>query len=87
MYIARLKLAITTLSATGKIITPVSVGTKEDVDIAVAAAKKAFKTTWGLKCPGLERGKLLNKLADLIMENADELAALEVLNVGMRKPI
>lgn len=32
--------------------------------------------------PGVERGKLLGKLADLVEKHSDELAALEALNVG-----
>ncbi|KAF8154950.1 aldehyde dehydrogenase [Crassisporium funariophilum] len=68
--------------ATGKVITTVSAGSSKDVDLAVAAAKKAFKTTWGLHCPGVVRGKLLNKLANLLEANLDELAALEALDVG-----
>lgn len=109
-------------TATGKVITAVSVGTKKDVDLAVDAAKKvsrtlfnlsswrvgseehaeigkglwnitteqcnrfdfiqAYKTTWGLHCPGAQRGRLLNKLADLLEQHIDELAALEALDVG-----
>ncbi|KAG7097972.1 hypothetical protein E1B28_005282 [Marasmius oreades] len=68
--------------ATGKVITSVSAGSAKDVDVAVEAALKAYKTSWGLKVPGTERGKLLSKLADLIEKNADEFAALESLNVG-----
>ncbi|KAK1230879.1 hypothetical protein PQX77_006018 [Marasmius sp. AFHP31] len=68
--------------ATGKPITTVSVGTEKDVDNAVEVAKTAYKTSWGLKVPGVERGKLLNKLADLVESNIDELSALESLNVG-----
>jgi len=68
--------------ATGKVITAVAVGSAKDVDIAVDAAKKAYKTSWGLKCPGSVRGKLLNKLADLMEKNIDEFAALESLDVG-----
>ncbi|EKM81449.1 hypothetical protein AGABI1DRAFT_36322 [Agaricus bisporus var. burnettii JB137-S8] len=67
---------------TGKVITSVVGGTSKDVDIAVAAAEKAYKTSWGLKVPGSERGKLLAKLADLVEQHGDELAALEALNVG-----
>ena len=44
---------------------------------------KAYKTSWGFRCPGARRGKLLNKLADLIEEHIDEFAALEALDVGM----
>ncbi|EPQ61365.1 aldehyde dehydrogenase [Gloeophyllum trabeum ATCC 11539] len=66
----------------GKVITKVSAGTAKDVDIAVAAAQKAFDTVWGLNCAGAVRGKLLGKLADLMEEHADELAALEALDNG-----
>ncbi|KAG7097950.1 hypothetical protein E1B28_005261 [Marasmius oreades] len=68
--------------ATGKVITSISAGSEKDVDIAVQAALKAYKTSWGLKVPGTERGRILNKLADLIEKNTDEIAALESLNVG-----
>ncbi|KAK0214433.1 aldehyde dehydrogenase [Armillaria fumosa] len=68
--------------ATGETITSVAGGTQRDVDIAVKAAKEVYKTSWGLRCPGPQRGKLLSKLADLIEQHADELAALETLNVG-----
>ncbi|KAL0959101.1 hypothetical protein HGRIS_014399 [Hohenbuehelia grisea] len=68
--------------ATGKLITKVAAGSKADVDIAVDAAKKAYKTSWGLHVPGKERGRILSKLADLIEANQQELAALESLNVG-----
>jgi len=68
--------------ATGKHIIKVGAGTKKDVDLAVDAANKAYKTTWGLHSPGPVRGKLINKLADLIEERTDEFAALEALDVG-----
>ncbi|KAF8154948.1 aldehyde dehydrogenase [Crassisporium funariophilum] len=68
--------------ATGKVVTRISAGGSKDVDVAVAAAKKAFRTSWGLHCPGVVRGKLLNKLANLIEANLDEFAALEALDVG-----
>ncbi|CAL1697198.1 unnamed protein product [Somion occarium] len=68
--------------ATGKLITKISQGTPKDVDRAVAAAQHAFETSWGLKCPGAERAKLMNKLADLMEEHEDELAAVEALDNG-----
>nr|ALG75772.1 aldehyde dehydrogenase 2 [Tricholoma vaccinum] len=68
--------------ATGKVVTSVTAGSLKDVDIAVEAAKKAYKTSWGLKCLGSVRGKLLNRLSDLLEANADEFSALESLNVG-----
>ncbi|KAI6013734.1 aldehyde dehydrogenase [Pisolithus microcarpus] len=66
----------------GKVITSVSEGTSKDVDLAVDAAEKAFETTWGLNCPGNKRGLLLSKLASLMEERTDELAALEALDNG-----
>ncbi|KAI6135237.1 aldehyde dehydrogenase [Pisolithus thermaeus] len=65
----------------GKVIAFISEGTQKDVDLAVDAAEKAFETTWGLNCSGNKRG-LLNKLASLMEEHTDELAALEALDTG-----
>ena len=62
-----------------------SLGSERDIDVAVAAARKAFKTTWGKNVTGFERSRLLNKLADLIERDAQELAELEALNNG--KPV
>ncbi|KAK7441049.1 hypothetical protein VKT23_016833 [Stygiomarasmius scandens] len=67
---------------TGKFITNVDGGSSKDVDLAVDAAEKAYKTSWGLKVPGSTRGQMLLKLANLIEQNADEFAALEALNCG-----
>nr|GAT54025.1 NAD-aldehyde dehydrogenase [Mycena chlorophos] len=50
--------------------------------VAVAAARKAFNTTWGKNVGPWERARLINKLADLIEANATELAELESLNNG-----
>jgi aldehyde dehydrogenase (NAD+) len=68
--------------ANGKVTTSVAEGTVQDVDRAVKVAKAAFEKSWGLKVPGSERGILLNKLADLMQQHEDELAALEALNNG-----
>ena len=46
------------------------------------AAQEAFETTWGTNTPGARRGELLGKLADLVAQNADKLAALESLDNG-----
>jgi betaine-aldehyde dehydrogenase len=69
--------------ATGDTIAHAPLSTKEDVDRAVKAASKAFET-FSTTTPG-ERAQLLLKLADVIEENADELAELESDNAG--KPI
>ncbi|KAJ7937139.1 aldehyde dehydrogenase domain-containing protein [Mycena leptocephala] len=70
---------------TEEVICSVSSAGAKDVDIAVAAARKAFNTTWGKNVTGFERSRLINKLADLIEQNAQELAELECLNNG--KPV
>ncbi|KAI0319883.1 aldehyde dehydrogenase [Amylostereum chailletii] len=67
---------------TGNVTTSIAEGTAADVDRAVAAARRAFNTTWGLNTSGAERGRLLSKFADLVAANAEELAALMVLENG-----
>jgi len=69
--------------ATGQVIAEVPKCGAEDVDRAVAAAKKTLET-W-LDVTPKERSELLHKLADVLDENAEELAQLESLNVG--KPL
>lgn len=53
-----------------------------DVDAAVASASKAFKTGPWSKFSGEQRAACLNKLADLIDENAKEIANFESLCSG-----
>ena len=68
--------------ATGEVITAVPEAGREDVDLAVRAARRAFeKGPWPKTRPE-ERSRLLNKLADLIEENLEELAQLETLDNG-----
>jgi betaine-aldehyde dehydrogenase/aminobutyraldehyde dehydrogenase len=66
--------------ATGEVIAEVPRGSEEDVERAVAAARKALPD-WLEKTPK-DRMELLLALANVIEENADELARLESLNVG-----
>jgi 1-pyrroline dehydrogenase len=66
--------------STGEVIAEVPRGTTEDVERAVEAAKKAW-AEWQDKTPK-DRMELLLALADVIDENAEELARLESLNVG-----
>ena len=71
--------------ATGKALTQVSAGDKEDVDRAVKAARAAFdKGVWS-RIAGAERKKVLLRFADLMEKHATELALLETLDMG--KPI
>ena len=66
--------------ATGEVIAEVPAGTAEDVERAVAAAETAWGE-WRHKTPK-DRMELLLKLADVIDDNAEELARLESKNVG-----
>jgi aldehyde dehydrogenase (NAD+) len=52
-----------------------------DVDAAVAAARRAFDTTWSA-VSGMERARLMHRLADLIDERADALGRLESTDNG-----
>ncbi|KAG0350773.1 hypothetical protein BG005_009687 [Podila minutissima] len=54
--------------------------TKEDVDLAFAAASKAFKT-WS-KTSRIERARIMNKIADLIESRLDEFARAESKDQG-----
>ena len=69
--------------ATGEVIAQVAEADAADVDLAVKAARKAFhaKAAWR-RMSASERGKLLNRLADLIEKHAEELATLESIDNG-----
>jgi aldehyde dehydrogenase (NAD+) len=68
--------------ATGQTICQVAEGDKADVDLAVKAARQAFESGPWSRMNASDRGRLLNKLADLIESNKEELAALESLDNG-----
>jgi aldehyde dehydrogenase (NAD+) len=71
--------------ATEEVIAEVAEGNAEDIDRAVKAARKAFDEGPWRKTDARDRGRLLNKLADLMEAQIDELAELETLDNG--KPI
>src|SRR2546428_11814781 len=70
--------------ATGKVIAHVPKGSAEDVDRAVAAARKAFDEGWSDSTPR-DRSERMLKLAEAIEANGDEFARIESENVG--KPL
>jgi acyl-CoA reductase-like NAD-dependent aldehyde dehydrogenase len=75
----------TTNPASGEIIASVPLGDSTDVDAAVAAARKAFKSgIWSRMAPRT-RMEVMYRLADLIEEHAVELGVIETLDVG--KPV
>jgi acyl-CoA reductase-like NAD-dependent aldehyde dehydrogenase len=55
--------------------------TDADVDAAVAAARQAFEQGWA-RTPGGQRGRLLNRLADLVDADAERLGRLETRDNG-----
>jgi formyltetrahydrofolate dehydrogenase len=63
------------------VLCSVESATKEDVDKAVTAAKRAFEGEWG-KMNARDRASLMYKLADLMDEHKEELATLESLDSG-----
>jgi len=71
--------------ATEEPIAEVAEGDAADIDLAVKAARKAFESPSWRKMDARDRGRLMNRFADLIEQNIDELAQLETLDNG--KPI
>jgi phenylacetaldehyde dehydrogenase len=71
--------------ANGEEIGKIARGTRDDVDAAVKAARRAFEGGEWPKLNGLARGHLLMKLADLLDSRREEFALLETLDVG--KPL
>jgi 4-(gamma-glutamylamino)butanal dehydrogenase len=71
--------------ANGKVIATVAAGGTEDIDRAVAAARRSFEDgRWSRLAPA-DRKKVLLRFAALIDANAEELAILDSLEAG--KPI
>ena len=68
--------------ATGATLANVAEGDAEDIDRAVQAARKAFDDgPWSRMTPS-ERGRIIWRIGDLILEHAEELAQLESLDNG-----
>jgi aldehyde dehydrogenase (NAD+) len=70
--------------ATEEVIAEVAAGDGADLDAAVAAARAALTGPWG-KMSARERGRLIWKLGERLMDQADEISRLETLHNG--KPI
>ena len=68
--------------ATGETLAHIAEGDVEDINQAVRAARAAFDTgPWSRMSPS-ERGRIIWKIGDLILEHVDELAQLESLDNG-----
>ncbi|QEW23398.1 Aldehyde dehydrogenase PuuC (plasmid) [Paracoccaceae bacterium] len=69
----------------GRVVAKVASCGEADVDVAVKSARKAFESgVWSRMAP-LDRRRILMRFSELILENREDLALLETLNVG--KPI
>ncbi|WP_170762714.1 aldehyde dehydrogenase family protein [Ruegeria lacuscaerulensis] len=68
----------------GSEICVIARGTAGDIDAAVQAARSALDGDWGRKT-ALERGRILTRLGQLVLERVDDLARLEAMDVG--KPL
>ncbi|NNE81697.1 MAG: aldehyde dehydrogenase family protein [Silicimonas sp.] len=68
----------------GDALCDIARGQGADIDAAVEAARTALAGDWG-KFTAAERGRVLAKIGQLVLEHADELARLEALDVG--KPL
>lgn len=62
----------------------VSAASADDVEAAVASARRAFHGTWS-EMSGDQRGRILHRVAELIERDGDLLARLEALDIG--KPV
>ena len=67
--------------ATGELLANVAEGDKEDIDRAVAAARRAFGGSWS-KFKPYERQALLLKIAEVVEKNYDELSRLDTIDMG-----
>jgi aldehyde dehydrogenase (NAD+) len=67
--------------ATGEILATLARGKQEDVDAAVAAARRAFDGPWSRFTPH-ERFALMMRVVAVLEKNYDELATLESLDMG-----
>lgn len=67
--------------STNELIASIARGGKVDIDAAVAAARRALADAWGAM-PAFERGRLLTRLGQLILDRLEEIAELEAADTG-----
>ncbi|HHY51185.1 MAG TPA: aldehyde dehydrogenase family protein, partial [Alphaproteobacteria bacterium] len=70
--------------STGEAVGAIARGTADDIDRAIAAARRALSGEWG-RMPAAERGRLLARIGQKVLARADELARIEAMDVG--KPL
>jgi aldehyde dehydrogenase (NAD+) len=67
--------------ATGALLATIAEGESEDIDLAVAAARRAFEGPWSRAKP-YDRQAILLKFADLVERNYEDIARLDTLDMG-----
>ena len=70
--------------STGHTLCEIARGQAGDINAAIEAATRASRRTWG-QSTAVERGRILYRLGELVLENADQLARIEAMDVG--KPL
>ena len=68
--------------ANGRVVTQIESGSEADIDLAVKTARATFDSVGWRRMRPLDRGKLMERVAQLIEDNAQELALLECLDNG-----
>ncbi|WP_238578737.1 aldehyde dehydrogenase family protein [Inquilinus limosus] len=67
--------------STGAVLASVAEGDREDVDRAVAAARRAFEGPWS-KLKPYDRQQIILRLAELVDRHFDELTLIDTLDMG-----
>jgi aldehyde dehydrogenase (NAD+) len=68
----------------GSELCQIAQGGSDDIDTAVGAAELALNSDWG-RMTALDRGRILTRIGQLVLDRVDDLATLEALDVG--KPL
>ena len=70
--------------STGELIGQIARGKAADIDAAIGAARTALEGEWG-KTPAAERGRILTRIGQKVLERVEDLARIEAMDVG--KPL
>jgi aldehyde dehydrogenase (NAD+) len=68
--------------AEGLVFAQIAAGDSADIEAAVAAARKAYESGAWERLAAAERGRLLSKLGHIVLDHAEELAAIEARDTG-----
>lgn len=68
----------------GSDLAQIAKGSAQDIDVAVTAAQAALDSEWG-RMTARDRGRILTRIGELVLEKTHALAALEASDVG--KPL